>query len=393
MYNPIAMTYRANSLRGLRLLLWIALIVAAFFAGVAWKNRDGGPFAKRSTDPATTGLEPGDATQALPRRDYTAEELANIRIFEAAAPSVCFISTSVVRRDYWSRNTMEIPRGNGSGFIWDRSGHVVTNFHVIQGADRAQVTLADRSVWDAELIGYAPEKDLAVLKIEAPAAQLKPIPLGVSQDLRVGQVVYAIGNPFGLDQTLTKGLVSALGREIRSVSGVPIRNVVQTDAAINPGNSGGPLIDSGGRLIGVNTAIYSPSGASAGIGFSIPVDEVHWVVPELIAYGEIKRPSLGVEILPQSYYQRLGINTGALIYEVIPGGAAERAGLRGTIRDPQGRIRLGDIIVGINNETIANANEIQLSLEKFNPGDRVIIKVLRDGNTVEIPLVLDAPRN
>ena len=182
---------------------------------------------------------------------------------------------------------------------------MVTNWHVLEGADRASVTLADGTTWDASLVGIAQDKDLAVLKIETPEEQLYPIPRGRSYDLLVGQAVYAIGNPFGLDQTLTTGIISALGREISSVSGVPIRDAIQTDAAINPGNSGGPLLDSSGNLIGVNTAIYSTSGSYAGIGFSIPVDIVKWVVPDLIQFGRIKRPTLGVEIAPNHYTQRI----------------------------------------------------------------------------------------
>ena len=194
-----------------------------------------------------------------PIKHIVTEEEATIKLFEESAPSVVFITTSTVRQDYWSRNVTEIPAGNGSGFIWDREGHIVTNYHVIEKADIAQVTLSDQTTWDAELIGIEPNKDLAILKIKAPDTKLKPIPVASSHDLRVGQSVFAIGNPFGLDQTLTTGVISALGREIQSIGGRPIRGVIQTDAAINPGNSGGPLLDSNGRLIGVNTMIYSPS--------------------------------------------------------------------------------------------------------------------------------------
>ena len=201
-------------------------------------------------------------------------EQATIKLFEEAAPSVVYITTTTVQQDYWSRNVYEIPAGTGSGFIWDDKGHIVTNFHVIQNAYKAKVTLSDQTTYDAEIVGKEPIKDLAVLRI-VPKGTLKPIPIGSSHDLKVGQSVFAIGNPFGFDQTLTTGIISALGREIESVARVPIRDVIQTDAAINPGNSGGPLLDISGRLIGVNTAIYSPSGAYAGIGFSIPVDAVN----------------------------------------------------------------------------------------------------------------------
>jgi S1-C subfamily serine protease len=304
---------------------------------------------------------------------------------------VAYITTSQYQRSYWSRNVTEIPSGSGSGFVWDKQGHIITNYHVIQGADRAQVTLADQTTWDAKLVGAAPEKDLAVLKIDAPRATLKPIPVGRSEKLLVGQSVYAIGNPFGLDQTLTTGIISALGREIKSVAGIPIRNVIQSDAAINPGNSGGPLLNSSGELIGVNTAIYSPSGASAGIGFSIPVDEVSWVVPELIKHGRIMRPSLGVELATVNTTKRLGLK-GALIIEVVQGSAAEKAGLRPTYQDRRGRIQLGDAIIGLGDDLVNNANDLVLILEKYQPGDIVPVKLLRDDEEVTVEVRLDESR-
>jgi S1-C subfamily serine protease len=317
-----------------------------------------------------------------------ASETHTIQLFEESAPSVCFITTTNVRRDYWSRNITEIPRGTGSGFIWDANGHIITNYHVIQGADRAQVTLGDQSTWDAELVGVAPDKDLAVLRIDAPRAKLRPIPVGSSNNLMVGQAVYAIGNPFGLDQTLTTGIVSALGREIKSVSGIPIREVIQTDAAINPGNSGGPLLDSSGRLIGVNTAIYSPSGASAGIGFSIPVNIVRWVIPELIEHGRIKRPSLGITVTQTSVIQRYELD-GPLIREVEPNSAAAKAGLRPTIRDSRGEIQLGDIILRMDKQKIETYEDLILALEKYQPGDEVTLLVKRGDRQVEVLLTLD----
>ena len=377
----------------LRILLGALLVGGAFFAGVAWKGRDGhtdeGVASATAIQTSAVPDEPGTTRAGEANNNLNAAELATIKLFEEAAPSVCFITTTNVRLDYFTRDVTEIQRGTGSAFVWDNKGHIVTNYHVIQGADKAQVTLSDRSVWPAKLVGVAPEKDLAVLKIDIAASKLRPIPVGVSENLRVGQSVYAIGNPFGLDQTLTTGIVSALGREIESVAGIPIRDVIQTDAAINPGNSGGPLLDSSGRLIGVNTAIYSPSGASAGIGFSIPVDVVRWVVPELIQYGKVKRPSLGVELARQQIVQRLGLE-GALVLDVIKNSAADRAGILPTYRDRSGTIRLGDIIVGINNEQIKSNNDLYLELEKYNPGETVRVKLLRDERTTEVELRLDA---
>lgn len=374
----------------MRNFIWIALaILVSFLAGSYWNNRRAEAASEqdavlvngtRAIDPPLLqGGEPLNGT-------LTAAESHTIRLFESAAPSVCFITTSQMRRNYFSRNITEIPSGTGSGFVWDRDGHIVTNFHVIQGSDRWQVTLADRSTWPATLVGYAAEKDLAILKIEAPREKLTPIQVGASETLRVGQAVYAIGNPFGLDQTLTTGVVSALGREIQSVAGIPIRDVIQTDAAINPGNSGGPLLDSSGRLIGVNTAIYSPSGASAGIGFSIPADAVRWVVPELIKYGRIKRPSLGIEV--RSFRNIEGV----VVYSVIEGSAAERAGIRPLYLDRSGNVRLGDVITAINGAKIASYNDLFLELEKYSPGERVSVTLRRDDQEENLALTLDAAK-
>lgn len=322
-----------------------------------------------------------------PIKHIVTEEEATIKLFEESAPSVVFITTSTVRQDYWSRNVTEIPAGNGSGFIWDREGHIVTNYHVIEKADRAQVTLSDQTTWDAELIGIEPNKDLAILKIKAPDTKLKPIPVASSHDLRVGQSVFAIGNPFGLDQTLTTGVISALGREIQSIGGRPIRGVIQTDAAINPGNSGGPLLDSNGRLIGVNTMIYSPSGASAGIGFSIPADEVNWVVPDIIQYGEVRRPILGINLVAEQHTQRLKME-GALILDVVPDSPADKFGLQATKKDLRGNIILGDLITQINNEVISTNADLFLALEKYNPGDTVRVGYIRKDEVKSVNLIL-----
>lgn len=372
----------------MRYLLALLLLILGFFMGSYWKQLQ----SERRTEDNPSVLvnqsrpvdPPALADDATSNGALTAVESHTIRLFEGAAPSVCYITTTQLRRNYFNRNVTEIPSGTGSGFVWDRNGHIVTNFHVIQSANRLQVTLADRTTWPATLVGYAAEKDLAVLKIEAPREKLFPIQVGTSETLRVGQSVYAIGNPFGLDQTLTTGVVSALGREIQSVAGIPIRDVVQTDAAINPGNSGGPLLDSSGRLIGVNTAIYSPSGASAGIGFSIPVDAVRWVVPELIRYGRIKRPSMGVEVRSVRSIE------GVVVYAVTEGGAAERAGIRPLYLDRYGNVQLGDVIVAVNGQTIAAYSDLFLELEKYSPGERIIVTVMRDNERINIPLALDA---
>jgi len=356
--------------------------------GATFLNKSSGASGKA---PDTLSHPASYEREVLPRTDLTKEEMATIELFENAAPSVAFINTSNYRRDYWSRDISEIPRGSGSGFVWDNDGHIVTNYHVIENADKATVTLADGQTHDADLVGYAPEKDLAILKIDIATDKLSPIPIGTSEDLLVGQFVFAIGNPFGLDQTLTTGVISALGREIKSPTGIPIRNVVQTDAAINPGNSGGPLLDSQGRLVGVNTAIYSPSGAYAGIGFSIPVDEVNWVVPDLIKHGRVMRPTIGVNLFQQNLVDRAGLK-GAVVSEVIDGSAAEKAGVKSTSRSSRGEIILGDIIIGLGMEKIGNHSDLVLALEKYRPGDEVVLTVMRDEKEVDLTLILDEAR-
>ncbi|HEX7182416.1 MAG TPA: trypsin-like peptidase domain-containing protein [Thermoanaerobaculia bacterium] len=348
-----------------------------------------GACLQRETAPAGQAQEADEPGERLvvARGDLAADEKSTIALFENASPSVVFITSIAVQEDIFRMNVQEIPQGSGTGFVWDKAGHVVTNFHVIANANAAQVTLADHSNWPARVVGIAPEKDLAVLKIEAPADRLRPIPIGSSDDLLVGQKVFAIGNPFGLDQTLTTGVISALGREINSLVDVPIRDVIQTDAAINPGNSGGPLLDSAGRVIGVNTAIYSPSGTSAGIGFAIPVHAVQWAVPSLIAHGRVQRPTLGVELAPDPVLRQAGVE-GALILRVVPGSGAARAGLRGTRRGALGRWTLGDVIVSVDGEAVKSSGDLLLALEERKPGESVKVEVLRDGRRRETQVVL-----
>ncbi len=334
--------------------------------------------------------DPKAAPRAVaPRGELRGDEKSIIALFKKASPAVVNITALGVERDMFTLNLYQIPQGTGSGFVWDTTGNIITNFHVIQNADAAQVTLADQSNWKARVVGVAPDKDLAVLKIDAPASKLLPIPIGTSRDLQVGQSVFAIGNPFGLDQTLTTGIISALNREIESVTRRPIQGVIQSDAAINPGNSGGPLLDSAGRLIGVNTAIYSPSGASAGIGFAIPVDTVNRIVPELIRSGKITRPGLGIQIADEQIAERLGV-TGVLVVDVARGGAAARAGIQPTRRDRQGRIQLGDVITAIDGKKIESPNDLFLALEKYKVGDGITVTSNRDGRTVQTKVTLEA---
>lgn len=326
----------------------------------------------------------------VPRGDLAGDEQATIQIFQQASPSVVFITSRAVGRNIFNLNLFEIPRGSGTGFIYDEDGAIVTNYHVIAEGRRWTVTLADHSEWEATFVGAAPDQDLAVLRIGAERERLKPLMIGTSSDLLVGQKVFAIGNPFGLDQTLTTGVVSALGREIRSLSGRPIRDVIQTDAAINPGNSGGPLLDSGGRLIGVNTAIASPSGASAGIGFAIPVDIVNRVVPELIRHGQVARPGLGIVVFPDQLIRGRGIE-GVLIQQVQPGSSAEKSGLRGTVLTTDGDLQqLGDLLVAINGKKIRGQYELFDELARYNVGDEVTVTYVRDGREYEARVRLQA---
>jgi S1-C subfamily serine protease len=330
--------------------------------------------------PASAEAKADAAARAVaPRGPLSAEEQNNIAVFKSASPSVVNITALTVERDFFSLNVQQVPRGTGTGFVWDDRGHIVTNFHVIQGASAARVTLADQSTHRAELVGAFPDRDLAVLRIDAGKLRLPALPLGTSRELQVGQRVFAIGNPFGLDQTLTMGVVSALGREIESVTRRTIRGVIQTDAAINPGNSGGPLLDSAGRLVGVNTMIYSPSGGSSGIGFAIPVDEVNRIVPRLIRDGRIVRPALGISSAPPSLTQSLQLPNGVALVGVTPGSPAQRAGLEAFRRGRDGRVVAGDVITAINDEAVSDIDDLLNVLERFRPGDRVTLTVTRGG--------------
>jgi len=329
-----------------------------------------------------------------PRAPLSEWEQVPIRRFKEAAPSVVYITTTEERaRDFFGLDVVEVPAGSGTGFIWDDQGHVVTNFHVIQGAARATITLADGSRHEAGYVGGAPDKDLAVLQLAKTPPKLRPIPLGTSADLQVGQAVLAIGNPFGLDQTLTTGVVSALGREIQSVTRRRISGVIQTDAAINPGNSGGPLLDSAGRLVGVNTAIQSPSGASAGIGFAVPVDTVNRVVPQLIARGRLERPDLGFEpVEPRLVERAFGPQKGVMVGKVVRGGAAARAGLQGVGAEGR-RVFAGDLIQAANGRPVEDWDGLLDTVEALPLGSTVTLDVQREGRRLRVALRLEAARN
>ncbi len=332
----------------------------------------------------------GEPRRVTPSSGLLPEERATVNLFRETQPSVVYITTQREQRvSFLGRRFDRVQDGTGSGFLWDDKGHVVTNFHVIRNADTYQVTLHDQTTWPATFVGQDPEMDLAVLRIEAPAQELRPIPVGSSSDLQVGQSVLAIGNPFGLDYTLTTGVISALDREVQSVGGRELQGVIQTDAAINPGNSGGPLLDSSGRLIGVNTQIVSSGGAWAGIGFAIPVDTVNWVVPELVAHGRVNRPQLGVTLV-EGARVRPQVD-GVLVLEVVRNSGADRAGLRPTRRTRQG-IVLGDVITAIEGQPVQSVSDIRALLERQQPGDSVTVSLLRGEEETETEVRLSAPR-
>ncbi len=304
----------------------------------------------------------------------SAEERRDIDVFRRASGSVAYITNYTRQIDFFSFDAVEIPSGTGSGFVWDKRGHIVTNFHVIEDGTKFSVTLGDAD-YDAVLVGAAPDKDLAVLKVDAPPDRLLPLVVGRSADLVVGQRVLAVGNPFGFDHTLTTGVVSGLGRELRSPSGRRIRDVIQTDAAINPGNSGGPLLDSSGRLIGINSAIYSPSGASAGISFAVPIDTVTRLVPQLIKFGRIKQPGIaGATLVSDAIARSNGIE-GVAIYQVEEGSPSDAAGLAGITFTRSRRPRLGDVIVAVDGKKVRGQEDLFEAFEAAGVGATVRLAV------------------
>ena len=340
----------------------------------------------------------GQSQRTLPPipADLRPDERAMVELFERTSPSVVYITTLARRTDWFGRPMGgEVPQGTGTGFVWDDGGHVITNAHVVRGAEAVEVVMSDQTTYDAEWVGGSVSHDLAVLRIEAPSAALRPVTVGDSDGLRVGQSVYAIGNPFGLSATLTTGIVSALGRRIEGLDGTPIEEVIQTDAAINTGNSGGPLLDSAGRLIGVNTQIASPSGASAGVGFAVPVNTVRRVVPQIIDTGEYMPPRLGIRMdggrgnLSRFVLGQLR-TTGVLVVGTESGAGAAAAGLRGTevSRNGQEVTQVGDVIQAVDGEPIRYQGELRAVLDRYSPGDDVTVTILRDGDTRDVVVTL-----
>ncbi len=340
------------------------------------------------------------ARPVTPRGHLASGELSTIDLFEAVSPSV--VNIWVARAEDIFRNEWEMD-GSGSGFVWSDQGYIVTNYHVIAGAEPPLVTLSDQTTWEGRLVGFDEASDIAVLKINADAHRLRPIVVGTSDDLRVGQQVFAIGNPFGLDLSLTTGIISGLGREIQSTfNDQRICGLIQTDAAINPGNSGGPLLDSAGRLIGVNTAIVSPSGTNVGLGFAVAVDQVNRVVPQILRTGRATQPGLGISLWDEHTNRELLRNyggQGVYVRSVLAGGVAEAVGLTpATFPLPPGdqmRHVLGDLIVAVNGQPLSGVHAFQDLLESMDAGDNVRLEVdrHREGETTRISLwvALDCP--
>jgi S1-C subfamily serine protease len=336
--------------------------------------------------------------EPVPRGELHGDEQLTVELFERCRGSVVFIQATT--REY-SLDALrgfllqqEVPRNIGTGFIWDKNGHILTNFHVVAGAESATVLLADGDAWSAKTVGASPETDIAVLKIEAPADKLQPLPLGTSSDLRVGQSVFALGYPFGLNLTLTGGLISGLGQSIALEGGAKIDSAIQVDASINPGNSGGPLLDSAGRLIGMNTAIITRGRATSGFGFAIPVDAIRREVKAMSSNPMRRQPKLGILLEPglATLTQREtgeSRQLGVRLLAVVPGGPAEKAGLRGFSYDSQGVTIHGDIIVAIEKTMIDRPELLSELLSKFDPGDRISLSVVRGDKLLEFDVVLE----
>ncbi|MFN0141422.1 MAG: S1C family serine protease [Pyrinomonadaceae bacterium] len=337
---------------------------------------------------AETPVSLAEATppQGISDPSTVSDEQNSIEVYKAVSPGVAFINTTSVRQGWFGQ---EEGQGNGSGSVIDRDGHILTNFHVIEGAQKLTVSFGGEKVYPASVVGGDPDTDLAIIKIDPPVG-MTIVPLGDSDKLVVGQKVLAIGNPFGLDRTLTTGVISGLQRPIRARNNRPIDAAIQTDASINPGNSGGPLLDKHGRMIGVNSQILSPAGGSVGVGFAVPANTAKRVIPQLIQFGEVRRPKLGaslpsVEDLVQRGY-RLPVDQGLLVYQTVPGGSAERAGLRG-ITDGN----IGDIILSADNQKLNNLDDLYRLLDKKQIGETINVEVYRNGRTITVPVKLIVP--
>jgi S1-C subfamily serine protease len=370
-----------------RQILAIAFTSALFAAGFVFAfDRYGSRLLQRNSSAAFTETPVAGITSP----SVASDEQNNIEVYRALSPGVVLINSVSVSNDFFDAGERE---GTGSGSVIDEEGHILTNNHVIAGATKLTVSFGDKT-FPARFVGADPDTDLAVIQVDAPREMLKPVPFGDSDRVVVGQKVLAIGNPFGFARTLTTGVISGLQRPIRARNGRLIEGALQTDASINPGNSGGPLLDTSGRIIGINTLIYSPSGGSSGVGFAIPVSIAKRIVPQLITDGAVVRPKLGIVPFNVGNIQaRLPVTEGVGIYQVYQNGGAAAAGLRGLQQDETGEVVLGDIIVGIDGEKIANSDDLYRVLDKHHDGDVVQVEVFRAGKRARVPVRLMQERN
>ncbi|XYI03854.1 S1C family serine protease [Sorangium sp. So ce1128] len=379
-----------------RLCAFIAVAALAAASGCKERPSPGGPPSPSATKvPEAPATPPTIETMPPPvpppsKGALIEDERNTISVFREVAPATVFVTQKRLVVDRFWGTAVEVPAGSGSGFVWDADGHIVTNFHVVDSAQSLVVRLQGEKTFPAKLIGVEPRKDIAVLKIEAPKDMLKPIQVApLREPLEVGQKAIAIGNPFGLDHTLTTGIISALGRQVEGAGGVTIRDMIQTDAAINPGNSGGPLLDSSGHLIGMNTMIFSKSGTSAGIGFAVPSTTIARIVPQIIKTGKAETVGLGIQLDPAHRLERRNGIRGVIVMGVIPGGPADKAGLRGLSEGDRGLV-LGDVIVGIDGTQVDDYDALYNALDAKKPGDKVKVDLLRNGQktTVEVAVEL-----
>ncbi len=332
-----------------------------------------------------------NAPQGISEPSTVSDEQNNIEVYKTLAPGVAFITTSARVEDFYGGES-EQESGNGSGSVIDTNGHILTNYHVVEGASKLTVSFGGDKVYPATVIGGDPDTDLAVIKIEPPQTGLTVISLGDSDRLNIGQKVLAIGNPFGLDRTLTTGVISGLQRPIRARNNHPIEGAIQTDASINPGNSGGPLLDKYGKMIGINSQILSRSGGSVGVGFAIPVNIAKRVVPQLIQFGEVRRPKLGANLIGISQLReqgvRLPVESGLLVRNSLAGGSAQGAGIRGLAQGADGDVVLGDVITKIDGEKMNGLDDLYRFLDKKQIGDTIQVEIFRNGKTMTIPVKL-----
>jgi S1-C subfamily serine protease len=337
--------------------------------------------------PASAAVLPLPQPSATPPLSPTSkieDERNTIAIFRAAAPSTVFVTQTRIVVDFLG-DEQEVPAGSGSGFVWDDAGHIVTNYHVVEGARALRVTFQNQQTFEGTLIGVEPRKDIAVIKVDAPRELLKPVVIAQHASLEVGQKAIAIGNPFGLDHTLTTGVISALGRQVHGVGGVTIRDMIQTDTAINPGNSGGPLLDSSGALIGMNTMIFSKSGAYAGIGFAVPATTIGRIVPQLVTKGHAEQLGFDIHVDPLGRLERRFGISGVAVLAVPPGGAGARAGLQGITQTQQGLL-LGDVITAVDDQKVRDFDDLYNALDQHRAGDTVKVRINRHGEALVLPL-------